>query len=150
MLMQATKRLGRLNAQFSTQYVYGDRIEQLAKMRRDYNEVPLNEDECRDGPFPLFQKWLDEAVQNKVTEPNAMCLSTVTKDSRPAARFVLLKGFSPETGFCWYTNYDSRKGQELLMNPYAALTFWWGDMERSVRVEGKVSKVPAEESDMYF
>ena len=79
-----------------------------------------------------------------------MCLSTVTKDNRPASRFVLLKEFSAEKGFVWYTNYDSRKGEELANNPYACLAFWWGDMERSVRIEGKVEKVPAQESDDYF
>ena len=78
-----------------------------------------------------------------------MCLSTVAADNRPSARFVLLKGFS-ENGFLWFSNYDSRKGQELEQNPFAALTFWWGDMERSVRIEGKVHKLSAAESDAYF
>lgn len=78
-----------------------------------------------------------------------MCLSTVTKDNRPSSRYVLLKGWS-EQGFVWYTNYNSRKGVELENNPFANLVFWWGDMERSVRIEGKVEKVPAQESDEYF
>jgi len=111
-------------------------------MRRDYNEIPLHEDHAKDGPYSLFKIWLDEAVANKVTEPNAMCLSTVTKDNRPASRFVLLKGFSEKEGFVWFTNYNSRKGMELQENPYAALNFWWGDMERSVRIEGKVKMIP--------
>ena len=98
----------------------------------------------------MFQQWLDEAIAAKVTEPNAMCLSTVTKENRPASRFVLLKECSEAEGFVWYTNYDSRKGEELSGNPFAALNFWWGDMERSVRVEGKVSKVPETQSDEYF
>ena len=124
--------------------------EELTKMRRDYGEVSLDESQIHESgsPFPLFQTWLDEAVAAKVTEPNAMCLSTVTKENRPASRFVLLKGFTEE-GFVWYTNYSSRKGGELEHNPYAALTFWWGDLERSVRVEGKVTKVSTEESDAY-
>lgn len=84
---------------------------------------------------------MDDAVNAKVTEPNAMCLSTVTKDNRPASRFVLLKEFTEE-GFVWFTNYNSRKGCELENNPYAALNFWWGDLERSVRIEGKVEKIP--------
>ena len=86
----------------------------------------------------------------KVTEPNAMCLSTITTQNRPASRFVLLKDFSEEAGFTWFTNYNSRKGEELAINPFAALNFWWGDMERSVRIEGKVEMVSKEESDEYF
>lgn len=79
-----------------------------------------------------------------------MCLSTVTKDNRPASRYVLLKEFSEKDGFVWYTNYNSRKGTEILDNPYAALNFWWGDLERSVRIEGKVEKVSEIESNTYF
>ena len=67
-----------------------------------------------------------------------MCLSTITSENRPASRFVLLKEFSEENGFIWFTNYNSRKGNELEKNPFGALNFWWGDMERSVRIEGKV------------
>ena len=125
-------------------------VEELAKMRRDYGEKSLDESQIGGGPFALFKDWLDEAVEARVTEPNAMCLSTIGADNRPKSRYVLLKGFSVEEGFVWFTNYDSRKGQELAQNPYAALTFWWGDLERSVRIEGKVSKVSAEESDEYF
>ncbi len=126
--------------------------DELAKMRRDYNEVSLDETQIDESgsPFSLFKTWLDEAVAAKVTEPNAMCLSTVTSENRPASRFVLLKEFSEEKGFVWFTNYNSRKGQELAQNPYAALNFWWGDMERSVRIEGKVAKIPSEDSDAYF
>ena len=79
-----------------------------------------------------------------------MCLSTVTKENRPASRYVLCKGASDEGGFVWFTNYDSRKGLELELNPFGALVFWWGDMERSVRIEGKVEKISSEESDAYF
>ena len=75
-----------------------------------------------------------------MTEPYAMCLSTVTKESRPSSRYVLLKEYGEE-GFVWYTNYNSRKGDELLHNPYAALVLWWGDLERSIRIEGKVEKL---------
>jgi len=90
------------------------------------------------------------AIEAKLTEPNAMCLSTMTSENRPASRYVLLKGCSEKDGFTWFTNYNSRKGQELAVNPYAALTFWWGDIESSVRIEGKVEKVSPEESDEYF
>ncbi len=78
-----------------------------------------------------------------------MCLSTVTKENRPASRYVLLKGHG-EDGFVWYTNYNSRKGDELLNNPYAALVLWWGDMERSIRIEGKVERLTDKENDDYF
>ena len=121
-------------------------------MRRDYNEISLDETQIdpSGNPWPLFRTWLDEAIAAKVTEPNAMCLSTVTSQGRPASRYVLCKNASEESGIVWYTNYDSRKGEELANNPYAAIVFWWGDMERSIRIEGKVEKVSAEESDAYF
>jgi len=107
-------------------------------MRRDYNENSLDETQIpADGtPFPLFKQWMDEAIEAKMTEPKAMCLTTVTADNRPASRYVICTGFSEE-GFNWFTPYDSRKGKELEANPFAALTFWWGDLERSVRIEGK-------------
>ena len=78
-----------------------------------------------------------------------MCLSTVTSEGRPASRYVLCKK-ADNDGFVWFTNYDSRKGDELAKNPFGAIVFWWGDMERSVRIEGKVEKISAEESDAYF
>ena len=82
-------------------------------------------------------------------EPNAMCLSTADQTGKPSARFVLLKGYD-ERGFVWYTNYESRKSNQLDVNPFGALTFWWGPLERSIRIEGKVEKVSAAESDEYF
>ena len=123
----------------------------LVQMRRDYNEVSLDESQidASGHPMPLFQNWLKEAIDAKVTEPNAMCLSTVTSEGRPASRYVLCKK-ADNDGFVWFTNYDSRKGEELAKNPFAALVFWWGDMERSVRIEGKVEKISTEESDAYF
>lgn len=123
----------------------------LVQMRRDYNEISLDESQIDPSghPMPLFQTWLKEAIDAKVTEPNAMCLSTVTSEGRPASRYVLCKK-ADNDGFVWFTNYDSRKGEELAKNPFAALVFWWGDMERSVRIEGKVEKISAEESDAYF
>ncbi len=127
--------------------------EDLTKMRKEYDERSLDESQipASGKPFELFRAWIDEAIANRVTEPNAMCLSTVTKEGRPASRYVLLKQFNDQDGsFVWYTNYNSRKGEELANNPYASIVFWWGDMERSVRIEGKVEKVPAEESDAYF
>ena len=82
-------------------------------------------------------------------EPNAMCLATCGKDGRPSNRYVLLKGFD-KAGFVWYTNYESHKGQQIDDNPFGALTFWWGPLERSIRIEGKIEKVAAAESDEYF
>jgi len=125
--------------------------EELARIRRDYNEQGLDMDDIpADGkPHSLFQKWLDEAVTAKVVEPNAMCVSTIGLDGHPSARYVLLKMFD-ERGFVWFTNYDSEKAAELEKHDHAAITFWWGDLERSVRVRGKAAKIPAQESDDYF
>lgn len=117
------------------------RREELSKMRREYSEIPLEESHVASNgkPFSLVRSWLDEAIAKQMTEPNAMCLSTVSENGRPSARYVLLKDFDVEAGtFTWYTNYESRKGKELAANPFASLVFWWGDMERSIRVEGKV------------
>ncbi|MNZ96166.1 Pyridoxine/pyridoxamine 5'-phosphate oxidase [compost metagenome] len=96
-----------------------------------------------------FDQWLHEAVNAQVPEPNAMTLATVGTDLRPSTRIVLIKGYD-ERGIVWYTNYDSRKGQELGANPFAALQFHWVELERVVRIEGRVEKVSAEESDAYF
>ena len=122
-------------------------------MRRDYNEESLDESQIpSDGqPFKLFTTWFDEAVNAKVGLPGAMCLTTVSKEGRPSARHVIMTSFDLTDGsFCWYTNYNSRKGEELALNPFAALVFWWGDLERSVRVEGKVEVVSQEESNAFF
>lgn len=121
----------------------------VAALRKEYSRTGLDEQTLpTDDPYALFQLWFDEACAAKVIEPNAMCLSTC-KDNRPSARFVLLKGHD-ERGYVWYTNYTSRKSAELLANPHAALTFWWGDLERSIRIEGRVEQVSPEESDAYF
>lgn len=122
----------------------------VADLRKEYSKQGLLESDTSltNGPFQLFTKWLQDACEAKVLEPNAMCLSTCEND-RPSARFVLLKGFD-ERGFVWYTNYQSRKGGELIRNPHASLTFWWGELERQVRIEGNVEQVSEEESDTYF
>lgn len=121
----------------------------VASLREEYSTTGLDEADLTDNPFVLFRQWLEEAVAAQVKEPNAMCLATVDREGRPSNRYVLLKGFD-DRGFVWYTNYTSRKAQQLESNPFAALTFWWGDLERSVRVEGKVFKVSSAESDSYF
>ncbi len=96
-----------------------------------------------------FQKWFDEAVHARVLEANAMTLSTVGPQGRPSSRVVLLKGLD-ERGLCWYTNYDSRKGQELAVNAFACLQFFWPELERVVRVEGRVERLSDEESDAEY
>ncbi len=102
-----------------------------------------------EDPFALFEAWLAEAERSEPNDPNAMCLATTTPDGFPSARMVLLKGLDPR-GFVFYTNYESRKGQELLANPRAALVFHWKSLRRSVRVEGDVEQVTAEEADAYY
>jgi pyridoxamine 5'-phosphate oxidase len=122
----------------------------VSDLRKEYSKQGLEESNplVQRGPFALFTAWLEDAMNAKVIEPNAMCLSTC-KNNRPSARYVLLKGYD-ERGFVWYTNYNSRKSKEIEENPFASLTFWWGDLERSVRIEGHVEKVSVEESTEYF
>lgn len=121
----------------------------IADLRQEYSRQGLNEVEVDPNPLALFGTWLAEAIRAQVYEPNAMTLATVSAEGRPAARMVLLKGFDA-AGFVFYTNYTSRKGQELTQTPWAALVFWWGELERQVRIEGPVTPVPAAESDAYF
>ena len=113
--------------------------------------MPLDESMIPDdgSPLTLFRQWLAFAVEMRMIEPNACALATVNGEGRPSNRFVLLKELD-DKGFVWFTNYESRKGQEIAANPFAAMTFWWGPLERSVRVEGRVEKVSAEDSDAYF
>ncbi len=109
----------------------------------------LNEQEIERDPIRQFQLWFDEAIAAGWPMPDAMSLATVTPDGRPTARMVLLKQVDAE-GFAFFTNYNSNKAKQLEINPYAALVFYWPQLERQVRVEGKVSKTPAEESAAYF
>ena len=121
----------------------------IADLRKSYERAELNEDASSADPRQLFSQWLDEAIAAKVPEPNAMTLATVGSDLRPSTRVVLIKGLD-ERGIVWFTNYDSRKGRQLAGNPYAALQFHWVELERVVRVEGRVEKISDEESDAYF
>jgi pyridoxamine 5'-phosphate oxidase len=121
----------------------------ISELRENYTKSGLLESDTTANPFELFGRWLEEAVSANILEPNGMTLATVTPDGKPRARMVLLKGFDPQ-GFVFYTNYDSAKGQELMATPWAALVFWWGSLERQVRIEGKVEKVASEVSDEYF
>ena len=121
----------------------------IADLRKSYERAELNEHASQADPFAQFDQWLKEAIAAQVPEPNAMTLATVGSDSRPSTRVVLIKGFDAR-GIVWYTNYASRKGQELAGNPNAALQFHWVELERTVRIEGVVEKVSGEESDAYF
>jgi pyridoxamine 5'-phosphate oxidase len=121
----------------------------IADLRKSYERAELSEDASHADPLAQFDQWLNEAIQAEVPEPNAMTLATVASNLRPSTRIVLIKGYDAR-GIVWYTNYESRKGQELAGNPYAALQFHWVELERVVRIEGVVEKASAEESDAYF
>lgn len=120
----------------------------IANIRKDYTLKSLELEKVRDTPIDQFNIWMDEALKSQVIEPNAMNISTVNSDNRPSSRIVLLKGV--DHGFLFFTNYESRKGIELKDIPYAALTFFWPELERQVRVEGGVEMVAPEISDKYF
>ena len=118
-------------------------------VRKEYERGRLLETAAPADPLALFDEWLGSALQSGIREPNAMTLATATPGGLPSARVVLLKGFDTR-GFTFYTNYASRKGQELAANPHAALCFWWGILERQIRIEGGVERLPPEESDAYY
>jgi len=121
----------------------------IADLRTDYRRAALSETEVAEDPIAQFSRWFDEAVQAQVHEPNAMCLATATPDAYPSARMVLLKGVDAR-GFVFYTDYRSRKGQELADNPCASLCFFWAELERQVRIAGAVQRVSRSESEAYF
>lgn len=121
----------------------------VAKARISYEQGELDEKLLREDPFAQFELWMKAALEAGLREPNAMTLATVTSEGRPAARVVLLRGFD-ERGFCFYTNYDSAKGRELAAAPHAALSFYWAELERQVRILGAVERLPREESAAYF
>ncbi len=121
----------------------------LADLRREYARARLDETTISRDPVTEFARWFEEAVKAEVQEPNAMTLATATRDGVPSARIVLLKGFD-QRGFVFFTDYRSRKGAELEGNPRAALVFYWGELERQVRITGEVSPVDREESEAYF
>jgi pyridoxamine 5'-phosphate oxidase len=121
----------------------------IADLRKSYERAELSEDASHADPLGQFEQWLNEAIAGELPEPNAMTLATVSSDLRPSTRVVLIKGYDAR-GIVWYTNYDSRKGRELAGNPQAALQFHWVELERVVRIEGRVEKVSAQDSDTYF
>lgn len=121
----------------------------LADFRNEYDKFDLPEHQLTAHPRDLFQRWVDEAIRLQAPEPTAMSLSTVNSDGMPSSRIVLLKGFD-EHGVQFYTNYESRKGQDLKQNPKACLLFFWPTLQRQIRLEGQVKKMPAALSAAYF
>ncbi|MFC3376745.1 pyridoxamine 5'-phosphate oxidase [Rugamonas sp. CCM 8940] len=123
--------------------------EALAGLRLDYSQATLMEDDVLADPIAQFAKWFDEAIKAQVNEPNAMSVATVGADGKPSSRILLIKQYD-HRGFTWYTNYASHKGRQLRDNPHAALLFFWSEVERQVRIEGRVVKTSDEENDKYF
>ncbi len=121
----------------------------IAALRKSYELAELDESASDADPMKQFESWLEQAIAGKLPEPNAMTLATVGADGRPSTRIVLVKGFDA-AGIVWFTNYESRKGRELAVHPFAALQFHWVELERVVRIEGSVEQVSAAESDAYF
>lgn len=121
----------------------------IAHLRKSYERDALDEAHTDPDPAKQFDTWLQQAITGELPEPTAMTLATVSAEGRPSTRVVLLKGADAH-GLVWYTNYESRKGRELAHNPWAALQFHWVELERVVRVEGRVERVSDEESDAYF
>ena len=124
-------------------------MDDIANLRKSYERAELDESASAPAPLDQFSLWLQQALDAQLPEPNAMTLATVGADGRPSTRVVLIKGFDAR-GVCWYTNYASRKGRELAGSAFAALQFHWVELERVVRIEGRVEKVSTEESDAYF
>ena len=121
----------------------------IAHLRKSYEQGELDEASAAAQPLRQFELWLEQAIQAQLPEPNAMTLATVGEDDRPSTRVVLIKGVDAR-GIVWYTNYESRKGRELAARPFAALQFHWVELERVVRIEGRVERTGAEESDAYY
>jgi pyridoxamine-phosphate oxidase len=123
--------------------------QEIQNLRQDYTAATLSENDTKANPINQFEQWFNEALAAKLHEPNAMTLATASPSGKPSARIVLLKGFN-QSGFIFYTNYLSRKGKEITKNPQGAITFYWGELERQVRIEGTIEKLSKEESEKYF
>lgn len=121
----------------------------IADLRKEYSHATLTEAEVDPDPIVQFSTWFQQATEAGIPEANAMSLATVGADGRPSSRILLIKDFS-QKGFTWFTNYASRKGRDLEAHPYAALLFHWVELERQVRIEGRVEQLPAAQSDAYF
>jgi len=124
-------------------------MDSIAQLRKNYTFGQLSETDVPGNPLPLFKLWFDQAVRAECPEPNSMTLATADKAGNPSARIVLLKG-ADETGFSFFTNYESQKGKELAVRPQAALLFHWHELERQIRIQGVVERVSTAESDEYF
>ncbi|HEX7647684.1 MAG TPA: pyridoxamine 5'-phosphate oxidase [Noviherbaspirillum sp.] len=124
-------------------------MKSIADLRKDYSRASLTETDTLTDPIEQFLKWFNEALAAEVPEANAMSVSTVDADRRPSSRILLIKDVD-QGGFTWFTNYESRKGADLAQNPHAALLFYWIPLERQVRIEGRVERISAAESDAYF
>ncbi len=123
--------------------------ESIANFRKDYQKSSLNRTMMQNNPHKQFEIWLEEAIKSPVSEANAMIVATVDEFNRPSSRVVLLKGYS-EDGFIFYTNYESRKGQQLASNPNISLLFFWDILERQIRIEGVAEQLSFEDSEKYF
>lgn len=121
----------------------------LFDLRKEYRLQKLVIDETYNNPFHEFKFWFEQALEAKIPEPNAMCFSSASKNGRPSNRMVLLKKYDTNR-FVFFTNYKSRKGNEIEENPWGALLFFWAELERQIRIEGKIEKISAKESDEYF
>ena len=120
-----------------------------ANLRREYTRAGLDDADMNPDPIVQFDTWFEKVIDANLHEPNAMILATATSEGRPSVRTVLLKGYDGG-GFVFYTNYEGRKARELEANPACALLFYWGELERQVRIEGRAGRIPSEESDTYF
>jgi pyridoxamine 5'-phosphate oxidase len=120
-----------------------------SRLRKEYTRAGLVEGDVDPNPVVQFHQWFEKVIDADLHEPNAMILATASRDGRPSARVVLLKGYD-ERGFVFYTNYEGRKARDLEANPLCALLFYWGELERQVRIEGRASRLSGEESDAYF
>ncbi|MGN6193558.1 MAG: pyridoxamine 5'-phosphate oxidase [Ginsengibacter sp.] len=121
----------------------------IANMRKVYQLQSLHEKDVETDPIKQFQNWWQQAIETKIEEPNAMTLATCNAEGKPSARIVLLKAIK-ETGFVFFTNYESRKAKEIEENRFVALVFFWKELERQIRIEGKIKKINTEESNEYF
>lgn len=121
----------------------------IADLRTEYSRASLSESDTHPNPIEQFSKWFGEAIAAQVPEANAMSVATASASGRPSSRILLIKEFD-QRGFTFFTNYNSRKGQDLQQNPYAALLFYWIELERQVRIEGRVEPISAAENDSYF
>ena len=123
--------------------------EYTKNLRRDFQKTSFDEKDADNNPFKQFEHWFEESIKSKLIEPNGMMLSTVAKNGKPSSRIVLLRGLK-DNGFYFFTNYTSRKGKEIKQNPNACILFFWPELERQVRIEGKIELAPAKISDEYF